>query len=61
MPDTGPVSAQLTARRRGRTRAHGLEILHYDRDFDTVACFTEQPARWIVSPGRALTTPAAGR
>jgi predicted nucleic acid-binding protein len=32
-------------------RAHGLEILHYDRDFDTIARFTEQPARWIVPPG----------
>ena len=32
-------------------RAHGLEILHYDRDFDTIARFTGQPARWIVSPG----------
>jgi len=24
-------------------RAQGLEILHYDRDFDTIARFTEQP------------------
>ena len=32
-------------------RARGLEILHYDRDFDTIARFTEQPARWIVPPG----------
>jgi len=30
--------------------ARGLEILHYDRDFDTIARFTEQPARWIVPP-----------
>ena len=29
-------------------RARGLEILHYDRDFDTIARFTEHPARWIV-------------
>jgi len=28
-----------------------LEILHYDRDFDTIARFTEQPTRWIVPPG----------
>jgi predicted nucleic acid-binding protein len=27
-------------------RARGLEILHYDRDFDTIARFTEQPTRW---------------
>ena len=26
-------------------RARGLEILHYDRDFDTIARYTEQPAR----------------
>ena len=32
-------------------RAHGLEVLHYDRDFDTIARFTDQPARWIVAPG----------
>jgi predicted nucleic acid-binding protein len=32
-------------------RAHRLEILHYDRDFDTIARFTEQPARWVVPPG----------
>jgi hypothetical protein len=32
-------------------RARNLEILHYDRDFDTIARFTEQPARWIVPPG----------
>jgi predicted nucleic acid-binding protein len=32
-------------------RARGLEILHYDRDFDTIARFTDQPARWIVPPG----------
>jgi predicted nucleic acid-binding protein len=32
-------------------RARGLEILHYDRDFDTIARFTEQPTRWIVAPG----------
>jgi predicted nucleic acid-binding protein len=32
-------------------RARGLEVLHYDRDFDTIARFTEQPTRWIVPPG----------
>jgi predicted nucleic acid-binding protein len=32
-------------------RAHGLEILHYDRDFDTIARHTEQAVRWIVPPG----------
>ena len=34
-------------------RARGLEILHYDRDFDTIVRFTDQPARWIVPPGTA--------
>jgi predicted nucleic acid-binding protein len=32
-------------------RARGLEILHYDRDFETISRYTEQPARWIVPPG----------
>jgi predicted nucleic acid-binding protein len=32
-------------------RARGLEILHYDRDFEMIARYTEQPARWIVPPG----------
>lgn len=32
-------------------RTRGLEILHYDRDFDTIARFTEQSARWIVPAG----------
>jgi predicted nucleic acid-binding protein len=32
-------------------RARGLEILHYDRDFETIARHTEQPTHWIVPPG----------
>lgn len=32
-------------------RASGLEVLHYDRDFDTIARYTEQPTRWIVPAG----------
>jgi predicted nucleic acid-binding protein len=32
-------------------RSQGLEILHYDRDFETIARYTEQPTRWIVPPG----------
>jgi predicted nucleic acid-binding protein len=32
-------------------REHDLEILHYDKDFETIARFTEQPARWILPPG----------
>jgi predicted nucleic acid-binding protein len=32
-------------------RERGLEVLHYDQDFETIARFTEQPTRWIVPPG----------
>ena len=32
-------------------RVRGLELLHYDRDFETIARFTEQSVRWIVPPG----------
>jgi predicted nucleic acid-binding protein len=32
-------------------RARDLEILHYDRDFETISRYTEQPTRWIVPPG----------
>ena len=32
-------------------RARSLEILHYDRDFEAIAHYTEQPTRWIVPPG----------
>ena len=38
-------------------RARGLEVLHYDRDFDTIARYTEQPVRWIVPPGTVLPRP----
>jgi hypothetical protein len=31
--------------------AHGLTLLHYDRDFDTIAEVTRQPTRWVVPPG----------
>jgi predicted nucleic acid-binding protein len=42
-------------------RVRGLEILHYDRDFDTIARYTEQPARWIVPPGTVLAHQARAR
>jgi predicted nucleic acid-binding protein len=32
-------------------RARGLEVIHYDRDFETIGRYTEQPVRWIVPPG----------
>jgi predicted nucleic acid-binding protein len=30
---------------------HRLVVLHYDRDFDTVAGATGQPAAWVAKPG----------
>jgi predicted nucleic acid-binding protein len=30
---------------------HGVSMLHYDRDFDTIAAITGQPAKWVVPPG----------
>lgn len=30
---------------------HRLVVLHYDRDFDTVARATGQPAAWVAKPG----------
>ena len=32
-------------------REAGVTVLHYDRDFDTIARFTEQPVQWVVPPG----------
>ncbi|MFJ7268106.1 PIN domain nuclease [Streptomyces sp. NPDC099050] len=32
-------------------RAHGLTVLHYDRDFDTIAGATELSAQWLAEPG----------
>lgn len=32
---------------------HGLTLLHYDHDFDTIAEVTDQPTRWVVPPGTA--------
>jgi hypothetical protein len=30
---------------------HGAVVVHYDRDFDTIAAMTGQPVEWIVSAG----------
>lgn len=30
---------------------HRLTILHYDRDFDTIATITKQQAKWVVPAG----------
>ncbi|WP_406266735.1 PIN domain nuclease [Nocardia sp. NBC_00881] len=32
-------------------QAHGLAVLHYDNDFDTIAAHTGQPTTWVVSAG----------
>ncbi|WP_084496642.1 PIN domain nuclease [Nocardia amamiensis] len=31
--------------------ANNLTVLHYDRDFETVAGVTGQPTQWIATPG----------
>jgi predicted nucleic acid-binding protein len=31
--------------------AHGLTLLHYDRDFERVAAVTGQSTRWLADPG----------
>lgn len=33
---------------------HGLTLLHYDGDFDTIAEITGQDARWVVPRGQTL-------
>lgn len=30
---------------------YGATVVHYDRDFDTIAAITAQPAKWIVPAG----------
>jgi predicted nucleic acid-binding protein len=30
---------------------YGAIVVHYDRDFDTIAAITGQPVQWIVPPG----------
>ncbi|MCF2528393.1 PIN domain nuclease [Yinghuangia soli] len=32
-------------------RFHGLTVLHYDADFDTIAKVTGQPTQWLSPPG----------
>ncbi|WTW94761.1 PIN domain nuclease [Streptomycetaceae bacterium NBC_01309] len=31
--------------------ANQLTVLHYDRDFETIASITGQPTRWLAQPG----------
>jgi predicted nucleic acid-binding protein len=30
---------------------HGLRLLHYDKDFDTIASVTDQHTEWVVERG----------
>jgi predicted nucleic acid-binding protein len=30
---------------------HGVELVHYDKDFDSIQAVTGQPARWAVARG----------
>jgi predicted nucleic acid-binding protein len=32
---------------------HGVAVLHYDGDFDTIAAVTGQATEWVVPPGEA--------
>ncbi|XVU26984.1 PIN domain nuclease [Actinoplanes sp. CA-054009] len=43
----GPVDL-LTA---VTAKEHGLELLHYDADFERVAVITKQPHCWLAEPG----------
>jgi predicted nucleic acid-binding protein len=43
----GPVDLLLAA----TAELSGLIVLHYDRDFETVAKVTNQPTQWIAPPG----------
>jgi predicted nucleic acid-binding protein len=61
------AEVQYALARRGQHRAasvpdlliaataeqHRLVVLHYDRDFETIAEITGQPAEWVVPPGAA--------
>lgn len=43
----GPVDLLVTA----TAELSGLTLLHYDRDFATIARRTGQPAQWLAEPG----------
>lgn len=57
------VQADLTAQGRHRSAGpvdlivaataelHSVTLLHYDRDFDSVAQVSGQPAQWLAEPG----------
>lgn len=43
----GPIDLLVAA----TAELNGLTLLHYDRDFETIAEATEQPTQWLVPPG----------
>ncbi|MFC4532006.1 PIN domain nuclease [Sphaerisporangium dianthi] len=43
----GPVDLLVAA----TAELNGLTILHYDRDYDTIAKVTGQPVEWLAPPG----------
>ncbi|MER5306310.1 PIN domain nuclease [Streptomyces sp. NPDC002773] len=45
----GPVDLLVAA----SAELSGLTLLHYDRDFDTIARVTGQPTEWVAPPGTA--------
>lgn len=45
----GPGVSDLLIAATGEV--YGAIVVHYDRDFDTIAAITGQPVEWIVPPG----------
>lgn len=45
----GPVDLLVAA----TAELAGVTLLHYDKDFDTIARATAQPTKWVVPPGEA--------
>jgi hypothetical protein len=45
----GPGGPDLLIAATGEV--HGAVVVHYDRDFDTIAAITGQSVEWIVPPG----------
>lgn len=45
----GPVDLLVAA----TAELSGLTLLHYDKDFETVAHVTGQPTQWVAPPGTA--------
>lgn len=43
----GPVDLIVAA----TAELGGLEVLHYDRGFETIAEITKQPTQWLAEPG----------